>query len=219
MTYVYWYLGIGALFLAVIFTSHQLTKSPANERISDLMLAADPNSDKWWWKALNKGIVPILAALMVLAVWPIAIYWKAKEMLDARRAKEESPPKEFAVARDHLLKRWKVEEIESAEIVSDPLGAVPHLPFGHLNQAWEAFKYSLQGNDELWSFSATWRSEWGRDEGRDGYVVLRDEMIGPHFLTRRVILDKDAKQIGRGTKARNQDRSCAEAPLRGPLSQ
>ena len=194
MIYMYWYLGIGALFLVVIFTAHQLMKSPADERISDLLLAADPSSNKWWWKPLNKVIVPILAAFMALAVWPIAIYWKAKEMIEARNVKEAEPPKEFSVTRDHLLKRWLVGEIENTEIVSDPLGAAPRLPFGHLNPAWETFKQSIQDKDQLWSFSAHWTSDWGRNEVRDGYAVLRGETIGPHFLTRWVILDKENEQ-------------------------
>jgi hypothetical protein len=194
MTYLYWYLGIGAVFLAAIFISHQLTKSTDDGRIADLLLAADPSSSKWWWKPLNKVIVPILAAIMILAVWPVAIYWKVKEMIDARQVKEEEPPKEFAITRDHLLKRWSVAEIETAEIVSDPLGAAPRQPFGHLNPAWETFKQSIGDGDLLWSFSAPWTSDWGRNEVRDGYVVLRDEAIGPHFLTRWVILDKENEQ-------------------------
>ena len=194
MNYLYWYLGIGALFLAVIFISHHLTKAPAENRISDLLLAADPSSNKWWWTPLNTVIVPIFAAIMILVVWPIAIYWKAKEMIDARQVKEEEPPKEFAVTQDHLLKRWSVAEIEAAEIVSDPLGAAPRLPFGHLNPAWETFKQSIQDGDQLWSFSAPWTSDWGRNEVRDGYVLLRGQATGPHFLTRWVILDKDREQ-------------------------
>lgn len=194
MTYLYWYLGIGAVFLAVIFISHQMTKSPADDQLSDLMLAADPRRDNWWWKPLNKAIVPILAAVMVLVVWPIAIYWKAKETIDARQVKDECPPKEFAVTRDHLLKCLSVAEIETAEIVSDPLGAAPRLPFGHLNPAWETFKQSITDGDLLWSFSAPWTSDWGRNEVRDGFVVLRGEATGQHFLTRWVILDKENEQ-------------------------
>lgn len=194
MTYLYWYLGIGAVFLAVIFISHQMTRLPAEDRLSDLMLAADPRRDKWWWKPLNKVIVPILAALMVLVVWPVAIYWKAKEMIEARNVKEADPPKEFAVTRDHLLKRWSVGDIEMNEIVSDPLGAAPRLPFGHINRAWETFKQSIQDGDQLWSFSAPWTSDWGRNEVRDGYVILSGDTIGPHFLTRWVFLDNDSEK-------------------------
>ena len=139
MIYLYWYLGIGAVFLAVIFISHQLTKLPADDRLNELLLAADPSRDRWWWKPLNNVVVPILAAVMVLTVWPIAIYWKAKEMVDARRIKNEEPPKEFAVTKDHLQKQWTESEIESTETVVDPLDAAPRIPFGHLNPAWETF--------------------------------------------------------------------------------
>ena len=136
----------------------------------------------------------ILAAVMVLTVWPIAIYWKAKEMIDARRPKNDDPPKEFAVTRDHIQKQLTTAEIEVAEVVVDPMGAAPRIPFGHLNSAWEAFKESLEDADQLWAFSAPWTSEWGRKEVRDGYVILRGETIGPHFLTRWVFIDKDSEQ-------------------------
>ena len=145
---------------------------------------------------LNNVGVPILAAVTVLAAWPIAIYWEVKEMIETRNVKEATPPRMFAVNQDHLLKRWSVGEIEMVEIVSDPLDAAPRLPFGHLNPAWETFKQSIQDGDQLWSFSALWTSEWGRNEVRAGYVVLRGDAIGPHFLTRRVILDKVSEQGG-----------------------
>ena len=194
MIYLYWYLGIGAVFLAVIFISHQLTKSSADDRLSELLQAADPRRDRWWWKPLNNVVVPILAAAMVLTVWPITIYWKAKEMIDARRIKNEEPRKEFAVTEDHLQKQWTTAEIEASETVLDPLDAAPRIPFGHLNPAWEIFKSSIQYGDQLWAFSAPWTSEWGRKEVREGYVILRGETIGPHFLTRWVFIDKDSEQ-------------------------
>ncbi|WVM93015.1 hypothetical protein ULG90_02285 [Halopseudomonas pachastrellae] len=46
---------------------------------------------------------------------------------------------EFAVTEDHLLESLTVAEIEARERVADPLGAVPDLPFGHLNTAWQEF--------------------------------------------------------------------------------
>ena len=194
MIYLYWYLSIGAVVLAVIFISHQLTKSREVEDLAGLIHAAEPRRNRWWWKLMNDIVAPMLAAVMVVAVWPIAIYWKAKEMIDVRRPKNEEPAKEFAVTRDHLQKQWTVAEIEAAEVVVDPMGAVPRRPFGHLNSAWEAFKQSVQDGDHLWSFSTPWNSEWGRKEIRDGYVVLRGETIGPHFLTRWVFIDKDSEQ-------------------------
>jgi hypothetical protein len=189
MIYLYGYLGIGAVFLAVIFISHQLTESRDVANIADLIQAADSRAGRWWWKPLNNVVVPVLAALMVLTVWPIAIYWKARDMIAARRPKPDDSRKEFAVTKDHLQKRFTVAEIEVAEIVVDPLGAAPRIPFGHLNPAWETFKQSILADDQLWSFSASWKTEWGQSEVRDGYVVIRGETIGPHFLTRRARLD------------------------------
>ena len=73
-----------------------------------------------------------------------------------------------------------IEEIESRERISDPLGAVPSLPFGHLNAAWAEFKDNLQTGDELRFFSVPWKECWNM-ELHEGYVVLREEEIGPWF--------------------------------------
>ena len=75
-----------------------------------------------------------------------------------------------------------VEEIEIAEAVSDPLGAVPPLPFGHLNAAWSRFKSGLVQGDTIWRFAAQWDGEWGTPEIREGYVIARGDGFGPYFL-------------------------------------
>ena len=193
MTYLYGYLGIGAVFLAVICISHQLTKTRDAVDIDDLIQSVDPQRDRWWWKPLNNVVVPILAAALALTAWPIAVYWKAKEIVDARGSADEEPPKEFAVTKEHLRKQCTVADIEEAEIVVDPLGAVPMTPFGHLNPVWETFRKSILEDDQLWSFSAHWTTEWGRTEIRDGYVIVRGEMIGPHFLAHWVLDDSESK--------------------------
>lgn len=194
MTYLYVYLGIGAVFLAVIFVLHQASRSPIANQVHDLTLAADPRADKWWWWPLNKVVIPILAGLTALVAWPIAIYWKAKEMANARDTKEvdpPKPPKKFAVTRDHLLKQCSLSDIETSEIISDPLEATPGLPFGHLNPAWEAFKRSIQHGDQLWSFSAPSTLPWEQIKISEGYVILRGDTIGPHFLSRLAPLDNE----------------------------
>jgi hypothetical protein len=185
MIYLYIYLGIGAVALAVIFISHRLTRSPGADDIDDLMLALDSRADRWWWKPINKVVVPTLAALAVLVFWPAAIVLKAKELIVARHPAHVELPKEFAVTQSHLRRQWAVAEIEAAEVVVDPLDAAPRIPFGHLNPAWEAFKQSLLVDDQVWSFSARWEPRWGPEEIREGYVALRGDTIGSHFLTRR----------------------------------
>ena len=192
MIFLYGYLGIGIAALAIILVAHLVTLSRKGNEVAALMERFDPNRDKWWWWPLNKVILPGLAAVTVVIAWPIAIYWKAKEMAATRRSPpaEEPPRKEFAVTREHLRKQRSLAEIEAAEIVLDPMGAAPRLPFGHLNPAWETFKQSIGEDDQLWSFSVPWAAEWGRREIRDGYVVMHGDAIGTHFITRWVPADE-----------------------------
>jgi hypothetical protein len=56
------------------------------------------------------------------------------------------------------LERLAVEEVEVRETVFDPIGAAPNRPFGHPHTAWRAFVDGRAERDELWSFSADWRT-------------------------------------------------------------
>lgn len=89
----------------------------------------------------------------------------------------------FAVVRGELQEKVTVQEVERRERVLDPLGAVPDLPFGHLNAAWQEFVEGIGPDDALWSFTSHWTTPWGRKELRSGYAIVRAEIVGPHFLT------------------------------------
>ncbi|CAK0741587.1 hypothetical protein CCP3SC5AM1_1080004 [Gammaproteobacteria bacterium] len=124
---------------------------------------------KWYDKFSDK----------ILIVWPTAIYYKVKDML----SKAYQQPDEFFVSKNDLLERKNnVEEIELQELVSDPLNAVPDLPFGHLNKAWNIFLKKRRKDDVIWTFSANRTSEWGRKELRTGYVLVRSSSVWPYFL-------------------------------------
>lgn len=72
--------------------------------------------------------------------------------------------------------------VEAWERVDDPLGAVPRVPFGHLNSVWRSLKAAMQPGDELWSFAST------RDEtkhiwaGVSGYAIRRDGRIAAEVV-------------------------------------
>lgn len=76
-----------------------------------------------------------------------------------------------------------MQEIEARELVEDPLGAVPNLPFGHLNATWLRFLEGRSDSDELWSFTASWQTIWDQKELRSGYVLVQNGIPGAHFLT------------------------------------
>jgi len=120
---------------------------------------------------------------MVVA-WPIVIVMLIRDMFPVRKKEmKQEKKREFAVAREDLLEELSVGEIEHREKVHDPLGAVPDLPFGHLNGAWRKFLKGMQPGDELWSFSAYWTTNWGSKELRSGYVIVQGETIGPYYQT------------------------------------
>lgn len=74
-------------------------------------------------------------------------------------------------------------------MVSDPLGAVPQVPFGHLHGAWRRF---LQANwtdgAQLWSFATVWETPQGSREQRSGYVIVRLGRPGAYFLVERWVV-------------------------------
>lgn len=183
MIYVYWYLGIGVAVLAVVYGAHRLTKEKESESLRDLLEAVNPDRTKLSYRILNNVVAPVLAAILVAAVWPVAVYMKIKEMLKKKDGADVEEEREFAVERQHLLERLTLQEVEKREVVTDPLKAAPELPFGHLNAAWKEFLNGQADGGELWSFSAHWQTTWGRKELRSGYVMVPDGMPGAHFLT------------------------------------
>ena len=183
MIYLYWYLGIGAAVLAVVFGAHRLTKKDEPESLHDLLDAVNPDRKKLSYRILNNVVAPVLAAVAVVVVWPAALYMKGKEIFGKKSVSALDEEGEFAVERSHLQKRLTVLQIEARELVTDPLGAVPDLPFGHLNAAWKTFAEGVGADDELWSFTAPWQTTWGRREVRTGYVVVRGGVPAAHFLS------------------------------------
>ena len=205
MIYLYWYLGVGAVVLAVVYGAHHLTKEKESDSLRELLEAVNPDRKKLSYRILNNIVAPVLAAILVVAVWPVAIYMKVKEMLQKKESYVSPEEREFAVEREHLLERLTVQEIERREVVTDPLKAAPDLPFGHLNAAWQEFLQGKPDGAELWSFSAQWQTTWGRKEPRCGYAVVQDGAPGAHFLTVWKDIPEDAEGGGSAKKARAGD--------------
>lgn len=185
MIYFYGYLGIGIAVLAVLFGEHLLTKKDEPESLRDILDAFNPDRKKLSYRILDDVVVPVLAAVAVVIVWPAAVYMKVKEIFGKKSESSLEDAHEFAVERSFLQERLTVPQIEAREVVADPLGAVSDLPFGHLNAAWKAFVERVGADDELWSFTAPWQTKWGRKEVRTGYVVVRGGAPASYFLTMR----------------------------------
>ena len=189
MIYLAWYLAVGVVVLAVIFIAHRLSKKDESQSLSDLLDAVNPERKTLQYRILNNIVAPVVAAVLVVAVWPVAIVMKAKEIFSKKTDTATEEEKKFAVAQGDLLEQLAITEIEQRELVVDPMNAVPDLPFGHLHAAWAKFLEDVGPEGAIWSFSANWTTTWGRKELRAGYVVVRGDSIGPHFLTLWKTLD------------------------------
>ena len=97
MIYLYWYLGVGAAVLAIVFGAHRLTKERESESIREILDAVNPERKKLSYRILNNFVGPVLAAVAIVVVWPVAIYMKGKEVFKlAVRAMDD-------VSRDILV--------------------------------------------------------------------------------------------------------------------
>jgi hypothetical protein len=112
--YLYWYLGVGAAVLAIVFGAHRLTKEHESESIREILDAVNERK-KLSYRILNNFVAPALAAVAIVVVWPVAIYMKGKELLSKKGASALQEEREFAVERAHLHEPLTVPQIEARE--------------------------------------------------------------------------------------------------------
>lgn len=121
-----------------------------------------------------------------IVVWPVMLghrlwrHWRFRRGAVA----PDGTRRPFAVDRRDLLAAATRAAIEAAEVVRDPLGGAPELPFGHLNAAWRRFADALPPDAVLHAFRSDWRNEYGRRERHEGYVAVVGGVPGAHFATR-----------------------------------
>lgn len=194
MIYLYWYLGIsaGSMLLWIIY--YKFIEEKSRQSSQGLVSTFQPTRKGILSRILNDVLGPTLLGLLVVPFWPVLFFFEMKSRFfgEASRSPLEEP--EFAVTRNDLLTQLSVQEIEQLEMVFDPLGAAPNVPFGHLNAAWKKFCEGLEPIDSLWSFTAPWTSAWGSKDIRQGYVIVRGEEIGAHFITVWKDIEEDTDQ-------------------------
>ena len=134
---LYWYLGIGALSFLAGFSSPTNSRSLVESTEADLIHAADPRRNRWWWKLMNDIVAPMLAAVMVRYMYGPSRSTGKPTSIGARRPKNEEPAKEVrGIQRPSAETVDAAAEIETTEMVVDPMGAAPRMPFhAHLNTA------------------------------------------------------------------------------------
>jgi len=194
--FLYGYLAIGAVVVAVLFVLRGRTQDDESQSLRDLLdtIRADQRTRSYRiFRRIVTAVLITLTFLVVWAIWPVAVYLRAVRFFSKEDADETTIEREFAVERRHLEERLTLQEIEVREMVEDPLSAVPNLPFGHLNAAWRTFLENRETADELWSFTAPWQTWLLQPEQRAGYALVRNGTPVAHFLTVCKILPEEEK--------------------------
>jgi hypothetical protein len=185
MSYLYWYFGIGVIVLLTVYISHRLTVKKDDPDLHAILESFNPDRDKWHYKLREKVLLPLFIAILGPLAWPVFLYWKAKEFFSKENTVETlvEEDQDLKVTRADLIDSHTVDEIEARESVTDPLGAVSALPFGHLNSAWNTFKSKAQATDELWTFKVIWEQRWRNKQKCRGYALLRGDEVIAHWMT------------------------------------
>ena len=192
MIYVHWYLGIGVVVLILIAGFHKLAKKKNANSLNVVLTDLRPDRKSLRFRLLNDVLGSALVGTLIVPFWPVIVFFKVKELISGEPVRGPLDEPEFAVKRDDLQTQLSLQEIEQLEIVFDPLGAAPHVPFGHLNTAWKKFCEGMELLDSLWSFTSHWTSAWGSKDIRQGYVIVRGEEIGAHFISVWKYIEEDA---------------------------
>ena len=150
MDWAYLYLGIGVI-IALIFYGLSLKDRPT-QFVKDMRAAL--GYGKTLKDHLQDILVYTLAGLTIVIGWPGFLVWAAQRKIRDRLEYAKRHEPQFICEPQYLVRKLSLIEAEQENLINDPLGLTPRLPFGHLNGAWTKFlsEFGLEDENELWYF-------------------------------------------------------------------
>jgi hypothetical protein len=158
LLYLQIYFGVGLVVCSAVVISHVWMKHRQASALTDALKSLNPSRQRFWYRVLEDVVVPGLAFILVWLVWPAAIGFKFFEMYQKKDAAANSErlakAKVFVLKEEALVREMTVAEIEQANMVIDPLGAAPNLPFGHLHAVWVELREGLGVGETVYLFES-----------------------------------------------------------------
>ena len=193
-----WLIGYLLLGVAVVVILRHVGKSRKKEWAEELYdtivqerRARRSKSDR----LIQDVLVPALIYPLCVLGWPLLLMYKFWTMYRLKYPAKPAPEREkwireiieekkrFQLQTKELVRRLSIEEIEATNFIEDPMEAVPRVPFGHLNFAWEDFKKKMLGTDEIWLFRTKRLSDDPEVEAVIGYAIVRGGVPIERFVT------------------------------------
>ena len=75
-----------------------------------------------------------------------------------------------------------IQELEKLNMPEND-GRVPQVPFGFGNSNWEEFKSNFKDGDNILGYCSS-KKDWNIGMGREGYILVRNEIIIAEKMTR-----------------------------------
>jgi hypothetical protein len=190
---LFWYELLGIYTLpGLSYASFHLIKEYRNrpsEFARDLLSAI--GREKSFTDRLLNIVVYAIAFICIGFGWPLFGIWAIFQSKREAALEIERNKPDFNCLPEHLICKVDPHDAEITSYVVDPLGTVPPLPFGHLNQGWVHFLAEmLEPKDEMWSFYIPKSSEHGKhrfaaSSDIRGYAKVRNGEIMGEFITER----------------------------------
>jgi hypothetical protein len=137
MTYLVWYLVAGVTLAPLLYFANSAA-SKCVDKTPEFIVEDDfPKRSMSPYQWLKKIANLLLILIITILVWPLIVYSYIREPRLKKRSIED---KLFGITHKDLQQVMRIEDIEKQETPVDPMNAVPDLPFGHLNNAWNRFK-------------------------------------------------------------------------------
>ena len=168
------YGAVGLVTAVLVIGYHLFEPKPKGEIYKALV--PTEHLTLWPW-VLKHVLKPLLGFVILTFVWPLAWFVGFMAIWEDWRRKAKDKRAEFVVKRRYLKSPCQLSLVEQSSLVDDPLGAVPALPFGHLNALWSDFVLKKPDAAQLWSFACVWENRYGRKDQRQGYAWLLNREI------------------------------------------
>lgn len=188
--FLQYYIICGVLYFCIVITINQIEKY------------RDKRSEPL--KSHEKFLFPFLGALIIIT-WPFWLYHNIKDtflpspdpnaekffeeagrIFQTLKEKPKTPIQEyFNTSGVELKGKADMSAIESDGVVIDPLGCCPGLPFGFMNNRWNEFKSTIEGDTEVMVYEKA--SDSFIDERTQiGVVAIKDGVVIDHFVTKYI---------------------------------
>jgi hypothetical protein len=185
------YFSIGAITLPLlrlfVYVFHR--KEAPSVWVDEVIAALE--KEKSLKEKVKKTLAWFGVVISFCLMWPVALAVAAHAMFfDGSTPLYGSDEPRFTCQKESLIKQVDALEIEGANYVTDPLGRVANVPFGHLHQGWIDLLAQLEPADELWMFKT---KGWCNDESNapkyakprnvsSGFAVLRCKKVVAEFV-------------------------------------